>query len=61
MSKQAKVHLVSARVNEDLYTKAQEYAEFAEVSVGYVIRQALQEYIWAHPLKSEPQVTKKGK
>lgn len=53
MPKQPKGRNANARVGEDLYLKIQEYAEFSDVSVGHVIRQALQEYVWAHPLKSE--------
>lgn len=53
MPKQPKGKNANARVSEDLYLKIQEYAESKDVSVGHIIREALQEYIWAHPLKKQ--------
>jgi len=53
MPKLPKGKNANARVSEELYLKIQEYADFADVSVGHIIREALQEYVWAHPLKTE--------
>lgn len=60
MPKQPKGKNANARVSEDLYLKIQEYAEFSDASVGHIIRQALQEYIWAHPLKTEEVVKRRA-
>lgn len=53
MPKPPKGKNANARVSEELYLKVQEYADYKEVSVGYIIREALQEYAWSHPLKTE--------
>lgn len=49
--KKAKDKLIAARVDEDLLKQVNEYIESMWLSLGDLIRMALEEYIKNHPIK----------
>lgn len=43
------------RAEEDLLKELAEYADATDMTMSQVIRAAIKEYIWAHPVPKRPQ------
>lgn len=59
-SKNKKEKAVGARISIELFEETNIYLSNLDISMGQLIRKALQEYMWAHPIESK-EVTKKSK
>jgi len=46
-----KSRTLAARADKQLFDEVTTYTEEADVSMGELIRKALREYMWAHPIK----------
>lgn len=54
MARKIKNKNIVIRVDESLNSKLTNYADKSDTTVAQVVRQAINEYIWAHPLPTKP-------
>jgi len=52
MARKAKTHYLGGRVDDDFREQVLEYTEVAEMTMGELIRAALKEFMFAHPVRN---------
>lgn len=52
MARKAKTHYLGGRVDDDFRETVLEYTDAANMTMGELIRAALKEYIFAHPVRN---------
>lgn len=52
MARKAKTHYLGGRVDDDFRDTVLEYIDAADMTMGELIRAALKEFIYAHPVRN---------
>lgn len=54
MARPLKDKWLGARVDDALFKEVNEYVDVADTSMGDLVRKAVKEYMWSHPVSPRP-------